>query len=173
MRRKIANIAIILILFVIQISVFPFIPFLSAAPNFMLISVFTLSFIYGRREGMLYGFIVGLLMDLFYSTPLGYFTLFFTLVAYINGSLSIYFYEEFIFLPLFMCLLNEIMYNIYIYLFSFLIRGKFDFLYYFLNMILPETIISLIFILFLYRLLLKYNKFLEEVDMKRGREVVK
>ncbi len=170
MRRKIANIAMLILAFVIQISVFPFIPFLSAAPNFMIIMVFTFSFIYGTGEGMLYGVVAGLLMDLFYSLPLGYFTLFFVLMGYINGSLSRYFYEDFIFLPLIMCALNEFAYNIYIYLSRFFTREKFDLWAYIRQMILPEVIITLLFTLLLYRLLLQYNRSLEDMDIKRGRE---
>ena len=116
MKRLIANIAMLILAFVIQRCIFPFIPFLSAAPNLMIIMVFTFSFIYGKREGMMYGLIAGVLMDLFYSLPLGYFTLFFVWIAYINGSLSKYFYEEFIFLPLLMCTINEFLYNLYIYI---------------------------------------------------------
>lgn len=168
MRRISANIAMLILAFAIQRCVFPFIPFLSAAPNLIIIMVFTFSFIYGKREGLIYGVLAGILMDLFYSLPFGYFTLFFACIAYINGILSKYFYEEFIFLPLLMCTINEFAYNIYIYLFRFLPRKKFDFIFYIRRIIMPELIISLIFTLLMYRLLLKYNRYLEDIDMDRG-----
>ena len=168
MKRLIANIAMLILAFVIQRCIFPFIPFLSAAPNLMIIMVFTFSFIYGKREGMMYGLIAGVLMDLFYSLPLGYFTLLFVWISYINGSLSKYFYEEFIFLPLLMCTINEFLYNLYIYIFRFFPRGKFNILFYIRQIVLPEMIISLLFTLLMYRLLLQYNRSLEDMDMNRG-----
>lgn len=168
MRRRIANTSMLIVAFAVQRCVFPFIPFLSAAPNLMIIMVFTFSFIYGKREGMMYGLISGLLMDLFYSLPLGYFTLFFVWLGYINGALSKYFYEDFIFLPLIMCTVNEFAYNIYIYIFRFFPRAKFDILFYIRQMVLPEMIITLLFTLLMYRLLLQYNRSLEEIDLNRG-----
>ena len=87
MRRRIANIAIIILAFAIQNCIFPFIPFLSASPNFMTILVFSYGFIYGREEGMLYGMIAGILMDLFYSVPIGLFMLLYLWMGYINGFL--------------------------------------------------------------------------------------
>lgn len=163
MKRKIANIVVIILAFAIQNCIFPFIPFLAASPNLMIILTFTFGFVYGRKEGMLYGLIAGILMDLFYSVPLGYFSLLFVWIGYINGTLSRYFYEDFIFLPLIMCSLNEIIYNIYIYFFRFLIRGKFDIIYYIRHMVIPEVVITLLFTLLLYRGLLEYNKRLEEL----------
>lgn len=170
MKRILANISIMILFFVMQISVFPFIPFLSASPNFILLIVFSLSFINGKKEGMLYGLIAGMFMDLFYSMPFGYFILFFTVIAYFNGILSLHFHEDFIWIPLLMCFLNMILYNLYIYVFVFLIRAKFDISYYFSNIMLPEVIITLVLTLFIYRLLLAYNKFLDENSKKRGQE---
>ena len=171
MRRIIINTTIILIAFAIQNCAFPFIPFLSAAPNLMIIFVFTCSFIYGQREGMFYGFITGVLMDLFYSGPFGFFTIIFVWIGYVNGTLSKYFYEDYIVLLLAICSVNEIVYNLFIFIFRFFVRGKADFLYYFRIIILPEMIITLLFTLFLYRFLLAYNRKLEEIDIKRGQKV--
>ena len=70
MRRRIANIVLMIIFFAIQSCIFPFIPFLAGSPNFMVILVFTYGFIYGEREGIFYGVFAGILMDLFYSNVL-------------------------------------------------------------------------------------------------------
>ena len=137
----------------------------------MIIFVFTCSFVYGQREGMLYGLITGILMDLFYSGPFGFFTIIFVWIGYANGTLSKYFYEDYIVLPLAMCSVNEIVYNLLIFVFRFLIRGKSDFVYYLKTIIVPEMIITLLFTLLLYRCLLLYNRRLEEIDIKRGQKV--
>lgn len=169
MRRTVINIVLILIAFAVQNCVFPFIPFLRVAPNLMLIILFSIGFIYGKQEGIIYGIVIGLLMDLFYSGVFGFFTLIYIWLGYIDGILSKYFYEDYIVLPLLMCAFNEVVYNLAIYFFRFMLRGKFDILFYIDSIIIPEIIITLLFTLLLYRPLFKYNKALESMDNIRGK----
>lgn len=168
MRRTVANIAFLIVIFALQSCIFPFIPFLAVSPNLVLILTFSYAFIYGPREGMLYGLAAGLLTDLFHSGAFGFFALFFLWAGYMNGKLSRYYYESYITLPLFLCTLNEFMYNLYIYFFRFFIRGKMHFLFYFRTIILPEMIISLLFTLLIYRFFLWYNRRLERLDQKHA-----
>jgi rod shape-determining protein MreD len=168
MRRRIVNFAFLLIVFTMQICIFPFIPFLSAAPNLVLILVFSYGFIYGSREGMFYGFIAGLLMDLFYTGSFGSFTLVLTWVGFLNGRLSQLYYENYITLPLALCTVNELFYNLYIYVIRFFIRAKVNFGFYFINIILPEIMISLLFTLLIYRFFLWYNRKLEVLDERHA-----
>ena len=166
MRRIIVNIAFIIFAFSLQICIFPFIPFLYAAPNLLIILTFTYGFSLGVEEGMLYGVICGILMDLNFSGPFGFFTLLFLWIGFVNGKLTAYFYEEYIFLPFIVCTISEIMYNVFIYIFRFFIREKYDVLYYLKNIVIPEVIITLIFTLLLYRFLLWYNKKLRVLDSR-------
>ena len=166
MRRIIVNIAFIIFAFSLQICIFPFIPFLYAAPNLLIILTFTYGFSLGVEEGMLYGVICGILMDLYFSGPFGFFTLLFLWIGFVNGKLTAYFYEEYIFLPFIVGTISEIMYNVFIYIFRFFIREKYDVLYYLKNIVIPEVIITLIFTLLLYRFLLWYNKKLRVLDSR-------
>jgi len=77
MRRIIVNIAFIIFAFALQICIFPFIPFLYASPNLLIILTFTYGFSLGVEEGMLYGVLCGVLMDLYFAGPFGFFTLLF------------------------------------------------------------------------------------------------
>ncbi len=92
LKRAIINLALIITAFTIQNCVFPLIPFLSAAPNLLLILTFSFGFIEGQRAGMWYGVLAGLLLDLFYSGPFGFYTLFYIYVGYINGICTQYYY---------------------------------------------------------------------------------
>lgn len=168
MRRVAANIALLIVIFALQSCVFPFIPFLSVSPNLVLILTFAYGFIYGPRAGMCYGFMAGLLLDLFHSGAFGFFSLLFMWIGYMNGCLSRYYYENYITLPLFLCTVNEFVYNLYIYLLRFFIRGKMHFLFYFRTIILPEIIISLLFTLLIYRFFLWYNRKLETMDRRHA-----
>ena len=78
----------ILLAFLIQTSVFPLIPFLSASPNLLLILTFSFGFLHGSLPGMLYGLGAGLLMDMFYSGPFGFYSLIFIFIGYVNGFFS-------------------------------------------------------------------------------------
>ena len=155
MRRIIVNIAFIIFAFALQICIFPFIPFLYASPNLLIILTFTYGFSLGVEEGMLYGVLCGVLMDLYFAG---------IWIGYINGRLSAFFYEEYIVLPVIVCMISEVMYNVFIYVFRFLIRDKFEVLYYLKNIVIPEVIITLIFTLLLYRFLLWCNKKLRILD---------
>ncbi len=122
MKRILINLVLIILAFTIQNCIFPQIPFLSASPNLLLILTFSFGFICGKDAGMLCGFISGVLMDLFYAGPFGFYTLFFVYVGYVNGIFTKYYYEDYITLPLILSVFNELAYNIYIYIFQFLIQ---------------------------------------------------
>ena len=168
MRRFIADVAFLIVIFAVQNCIFPFIPFLSVSPNLVLILTFSYGFIYGPRQGILYGLMAGILMDFFHSGAFGIFTLFFMWIGYMNGRLSKYYYENYITLPLFLCVINEFLYNLYVYFYRFLSRGKMDFPFYFRSIVLPEIIITLLFTLLIYRFFLWYNRKLELLDRKRA-----
>ncbi len=168
MRRALVNLALILAAFTIQNCVFPLIPVLVSTPNLLLILTFSFGFMDGRRMGMLYGVLAGLMLDLFYSGPFGFYTLFYVYVGYVNGICTKYFYEDYVTVPLILSVANELAYNLYVYVFRFLIRGRLDFLYYFRELMVPETIFTVVTTLFLYRLLLLINRKLK--DYENGRD---
>ncbi len=167
MRRTLINILLIILAFTIQNGVFPLLPFLTATPNLLLILTFSFGFIYGSEAGMWYGFCAGILLDLFYSGPFGYYTLLFVGIGYFNGIFNRYYYEDYITLPLILSLFNEFIYNIYIYVFRFLIRNRLDVLYYIKEIIIPEIIFTVVTTLLIYRFFLFTNRRLEEMENRR------
>ena len=93
-------------------------------------------------------------------------------MGYVNGICTKYYYEDYITLPLVLCVLNELAYNLYLYMFSFLIRGRLDFGYYLVNIILPETIFTVVTTLAVYRLFLFISRKLEEMEKRRDTTIV-
>lgn len=166
-KRIFFNILILLLAFTIQNGIFPLVPFLSAAPNLLVIVTFSFGFIYGREAGLWYGLLAGILMDLFYSGPFGFYTVLFIHIGYWNGICTRYYYEDYITLPLILSLVNEAAYNFYIYLFRFLIRGRLDLPYYLLEIILPDMIFTTVATLLLYRSFLFTNRRLDEMEKRR------
>lgn len=172
MKRALINLALMILAFTIQNCIFPLMPFLSAAPNLLLILTFSFGFMEGKRVGMMYGLVAGLLLDLFYSGPFGFYTLFYIYVGYMNGICTKYYYEDYITLPLILCVINELAYNLYVYIFRFLIRGRLNFLFYFRELMIPEIIFTVITTLFVYRLLLYINRRLNEWNKRRDTTIV-
>ena len=172
MKRIFANLLLMVLAFTVQTCIFPMIPFLSAAPNLLLILTFSFGSIHGSQAGMLYGLFAGLLSDLFYSGPFGFYMLVFVYIGYVNGICTKYYYEEYITLPLILCVLNELAYNLYMYVFRFLIRGKLNLLYYFREIMVPEIIFSVVATLFIYRLFLFTSRMLEELEKRRDTTIV-
>lgn len=164
MKRIVINLVLIIVAFTIQNCVFPLIPFLSASPNLLLILTFSFGFMGGQRAGMLYGVLAGILLDLFYSGPFGFYTLLFVYIGFLNGICTRYYYEDYITLPLALSLVNEVIYNLYVYVFRFLVRNRLDFLYYFREIIVPEMIFTTVTTLLIYRFFLFTSRRIEEME---------
>ena len=75
-------------------------------------------------------------MDLFYSGPFGFYTLFFINLGYVSGICNKYYYEDYITLPLLLSLASDLIYNLYIYVFRFLIRNRLNFGHYLVSIII-------------------------------------
>ncbi len=168
MRRVIINLLLIILAFTVQSCVFPLIPFLVATPNLLLILTFSFGFIYGRSQGMWYGCFAGVLLDLFYSGAFGFYTLLFVLIGYFNGFFRQYYYADYITLPLILSVVNELVYNLYIYIFRFLIRGRMDILFFAREIMIPEMIFTVVTTLLFYRLFLFTSRRLEKMQEKRS-----
>ncbi len=166
MRRIIAVAIIILASFLLQTTVLQWIPYLEITPNILLIVTFSFGFMRGRSEGLYVGFLCGLLMDLFYGDIIGFYTLIFIYVGYINGIVSNYLVTDIVLLPMGLCLFSELFYNGYIYIFGFLLRNRLNVIQYVQTVILPETVLTMIFTIFVYGILLTVNKKLEAIEKK-------
>ena len=172
MKRIIASFLLVILAFIVQTCIFPLLPFLAVYPNLMVILVFSFGFIRGSAWGMGYGLIAGLLMDLSSGGPLGFHTLIFIWMGYVNGICTKYYYEDYITLPLILSIVNGLWYSLYVYVFRFLIRGRLDLPYYFRNIILPEIIFTAVTTLLIYRLFLSASRRLEDMGKRRDSTIV-
>ena len=125
---------LLILAFLLQTSVFPLLPFLSASPNLLLILCFSF----------------------------GFYSLIFVFIGYVNGYFHAFYYEEYIQLPLFLCVLSGLAYHSYIYLLRFLIRGKWNLPYYAVHIVLPSIVFSFLLTLIMYRFFFSASKQLEE-----------
>ncbi|MBQ3513747.1 MAG: rod shape-determining protein MreD [Lachnospiraceae bacterium] len=143
----------ILVCFLIQTSLLPYFSLAGIVPNIMLILVVSYAYIVGQKEGMLLGFFVGLLMDLFCGELMGPYALFYTYIGYFSGFFHFIYYTEIIILPLILIVGLDFVFNMGIYVMFFLLRNRLDFGFYFSHIIIPEMIYTLAVGVFLYKIL--------------------
>ena len=143
----------ILVCFLIQTSLLPYFSLAGIVPNIMLILVVSYAYIVGQKEGMLLGFFVGLLMDLFCGELMGPYALFYTYIGYFSGFFHFTYYTEIIILPLILIVGLDFVFNMGIYVMFFLLRNRLDFGFYFSHIIIPEMIYTLAVGVFLYKIL--------------------
>lgn len=164
MRRMILLTITILICFVLQCTVFRSLAFGGIIPNLMIILTSSFGFMRGEREGLVIGFICGLLCDILHGDILGFYELVLMYIGFINGKFCRLFYPEDIKLPIALIVVSDLTYGIVCYTLQFLLRGKFDFPYYFTKVILPEAVYTIIVTIFIYPVVLKMNSWLESKE---------
>jgi rod shape-determining protein MreD len=121
---------------------------------------------FGKKCGMVVGFICGLLMDIFYGSVLGFYALIYLYIGAANGAFHSIFYQDDIKLPLALIMASDFVYSFVCYVLLFLLRGRFNFLYYLRSIIVPEMFYTIVVTLFLYPCILVLNR--ERKDSERG-----
>lgn len=164
MKRKFGMILIAAICFIIQNTVLKELPFGNISPNLLLMITAAFGFIGGRKEGMFMGFFCGLFTDVFFGNLLGYYTFLYTSIGYANGFFHAVFYDSDIRQPMMLIALSDLGYGLIQYFFQFLLRGKFEFGFYFINIIFPEVLYSIVLTLLFYKFFLKISKKLDRLD---------
>lgn len=163
-RRIIVTAVILLAAYLLQTAVFPALEIAGVKPNFMLIVTASFGFMRGSREGMLVGFVSGLLIDIQSGDMIGFYALIYLAAGYVNGIFEQIYFDEDIKLPLFLIAGTDLLYGVAIYFLTFLLRSDFNFLYYLNRIIIPETIYTIVITLVAYPLLLYINQRLEEEE---------
>ena len=163
-KKRICMFFLVAVCFILQNTVLKTLELGAVAPNLLLIITASFGFIGGRKEGMYIGVICGLLADIFYGQLFGYYTLLYTLIGYVNGFFHAVFYDLDIKQPMFLIALSDLGYGLVQYFFQFLLRGRFDFGFYFMNVIIPEFLYTVVLILFFYRGILRLYELLDKLD---------
>ncbi len=172
MLRKLIVALFIIICFVLQCSVFDSLSFAGIIPNLMIILTSSFGFMRGEKEGLVIGFFSGLLNDIFFGSFLGFYALLLMYIGYINGKFSRIFYPEDIKLPLALIVISDLSYGIICYVLTFMLRSRFQFTYYFMHIILPEALYTIVVTLILYPVILRVNERLETREKRRAQKFV-
>jgi rod shape-determining protein MreD len=157
---------LILASFLLQCTLFQTLSIASVSPNLMLILTVSFALMRGKREGMFIGLLCGFLTDIYYGGSLGFYMLLYTYVGFINGYCCHIFYDDDIKMPILLVCVSDVAYNLIVYGFQFLLRGRTDLLYYLRRIIIPEVIYTAILTMLCYRLLLALNRKLEKAEQR-------
>ncbi|MBQ9504345.1 MAG: rod shape-determining protein MreD [Lachnospiraceae bacterium] len=167
MIRKSIEFLLVFFCFILQCTFFHFISLGGIAPNLLIILTSAFGFMKGRTEGMFVGFFSGLMMDvLFGNGIIGLYTLIYTYIGFFNGMFNRLFFPDDVRLPIILITFSDLVYCFIVYVLTFLLRSRFDFSYYLLHVIIPETVYTIFITILFYRLLLKLETSLEKFGME-------
>ena len=172
MKRKIITVCIIIACFVLECTVFQRLSFASITPNLMIIVTSSFGFMRGKREGMMVGFLSGLLIDIMFSDLIGFYTLIYTVLGYANGFFRKIFYDDDIKLPLILIATSDFLYGNIVCIFMFIMRSRFHYFYYLGHVIIPELIYTILVTLVLYQIILHVNQRLEAEEKRSASKFV-
>ena len=168
MYRKITMVLLILVSYLIQSTMIGILPMGGVAPNLLIILTSSFGFMRGKKDGMFIGFISGLIIDILFGKIIGFYALIYLVIGYLNGFFASIFYPEDIKLPMVLITSSELVYCFLIYVFRFLIQGKLRFGYYFVHVILPEIVYTLFVTIIVYKVILKINEWLEDLERRNA-----
>lgn len=172
MKRFFVSVFLIILCFLLQTTVFHWMAFGGIVPNLMIVLTASFGFMRGERTGLLYGFFCGLLIDIFFANVLGLNAMIYMYIGYANGKFNRVFFPDEIKLPLILIFFSDLAYGVLYYLTLFLLRERFHLDFYFLHIILPEMVYTILITLLLYPLILWLNKKLELSEKRSARKFV-
>ena len=172
MKRKVITFFILFISFLLQSTLFVKLKFGAVSPTLMLVVTSSFGFMRGRKSGIAVGAISGLLVDIFWGQLLGFHTLLYTVIGYLNGSFERLFYDEDVKLPIVLISASEFLYGICIYVFVYMLQGDFAFGTYLFSIIIPELVYTILVTLILYQVILHINRKLESEEQRSASKFV-
>ena len=97
---------------------------------------------------------------------LGYYTLIFIYIGYFNGIFTRVLAHDMVVMPVLLCSANELIYSVYIYVFSFLLFGRVNIADYIKNLALPELLMTAIATIIVYGVIMTVDRHLTEAEKK-------
>lgn len=150
MRKGILAGIMITICFLLQSTLLSRFTLGGIVPNIMIVIIATTGFLLGSKSGMWFGFVFGLLTDVFFGNIIGLYACLYMFVGYLNGAGEKYLFSHDLKLPLLLIMISDFAYANVCYIIFFLLKGRFDYLYYLRAIILPELIYTTVFACFIY-----------------------
>ena len=120
--------AIVIVGFLLQTTVFPHMELAGVTPNIMVIIITSYGLMRGRKQGMIIGFCSGLILDFFSGTTFGLYAILYLYLGFLWSVQKRSSFGDDIKLPLAVIGLSDLIYGIVVFVVLFLFRGRYDFL---------------------------------------------
>ena len=166
LRRILIIALIIFVCYILQTSVFARYPLAGVTPNILICVVATYGFMKGRRYGILIGFSTGLLLDIYSGVLFGLYALVYMYIGLLNGLFKKQFFGDDLRLPMILIGTSDLIYGVLSYFVLFTIRSQKDFSFYFMNVIMPEVVYTLVVSIFDYYVILHVNNWIDKFEKK-------
>ena len=153
---------LIIVNYVLQSTIFVRFSILGVSPDTALIFIVSYGILRGDIEGAIFGFFAGLTHDLFGGQIVGIYAMLGFLTGFVAGKPFKDYFKDNYFLPFMIVVVAAISYQTLFFFFSFLVRQRMDFWFYFSTIIFPKTIYTASVAIPLYSLMFLINSRLEE-----------
>lgn len=139
--------------YILQTSVLTGLSINNVVPDLLMIVVVAIAYIKGSNAGIIYGFFAGILMDLTYGNLLGYFALIYMFCGFFCGVAQRFYRKDDNITPLILCASSVFLSQSVLYVTEFMLRGRLEYGFYFVNIILPKMIYTVLVAALLYKLI--------------------
>lgn len=138
--------------YLLQTTVLPAFALAGVTPNLLLILTVSASYHKGSNQGMVTGFLSGLLLDICYGSVLGVNALMFLLIGYLCGYASKLYRREDTVLALMLVACGEMVYELLYYVFHYFFKEGITVGYFFAHIALPRGVYTVAVAVLLYKL---------------------
>lgn len=144
MRRYIYLLLLNIVCFVLQTTMFRHLPLGGVVPNILIMITAASGLMYERKLGMFSGFVGGLMIDAMFNSVIGLTILIYSFIGYVNGMLNKLYFKERLYIPVITIVLSDLAYGVLYYVCRFMLRGRMDFMFYLIHVMIPEAVYTLI-----------------------------
>lgn len=155
--------SLLIIIHVLESTLFQYIRIGGIGPNFMIMIIVSFALLRGSKEGMIIGAASGLLYDISFGLHIGPILLSYMFIGFVCGKFNKNFYRENFIIPFICTLVSSLFYSM-IHILSFVLRGQLHFGYFIKSIVIPELIYTITLSLIVYQIAYLINEKIEESE---------
>ncbi len=156
-KKWVSTILFMLVCYLLQTTLFKHLQLAGVVPNMLLILTVSSSYVRGQKDGLITGFLCGLMSDMLFGSVIGLHALLYMITGYITGYTYNVYLRNYFFILLIIGI-SDLFYGFIYYVFEFLTRGRFSILYYLRHIILPEAVYTMLVATLFFKLFLLVNR---------------
>lgn len=159
--KSIYKYLLIILMIVLQATVFRYLAILGVKPDVLLILIISFALLNGINEGIVLSLFGGLLEDILFNNAIGFVAISLLIVAYLSGLLGKNVFKENTFVAFVFVFLGTILYNLIMVFSMLLMKYELNPSLLF-NIIIVQAVYNSIITIFVYRYLVKFNNYINE-----------